>query len=425
MDNVPIDIISMVRLDKNIAHNIDCFGSLMEEAAHITTQLVYHFCETYQTNIFGFGVLDPDEFATKYRLDKHNLKRKVKDPVQLQGKSEAEIKALYERQAANPSMRVFDSVLENALYILLSRNIVLARGGKKVVQGQGTGKGFGVREEVVYDKLTSVQVLKNLEVIFMKSRRGEQKVLYHYVLNPDIIGNLTEYFLVSSKNNLINLRGNKTDRLYLFLANLRDSMFVHGQTSTTIENTPSFTELCRVANVDTVYKSGAKAGSAKDAKYLKRDLKQKLDYLIAHNEDKNFSFTYHFVHGKPGHRWAYFCLFDFALRHENAVEEKEWRNTERRSIYINNTVYEFLDYFKKLNAHTYANYSNNTDMLQNVFLKWLKSNIHIEEKVLAYKNAYFTTYHNLHIGINGVASRFVQRLATIGSIDDFKNLLTK
>ncbi|MDR0572362.1 MAG: hypothetical protein LBG48_05935 [Rickettsiales bacterium] len=426
MDNASLKnvISTVVRLDKNIAHNIDCFGGLMEEAAHVTIQLVYHFCETYQNNIFGFGILDPDEFANKYQLDKHNLKRKAKDPVQLQGKADAEIKAMYARQANDPSSRVFDSILENALYILLSRNIVLTRGGKKVVQGQGTGTygKVGTQEEVVYDKLISIQVLQNLEVVFKKSRRGEQKVLYYYVLNPDIIGNLTEYFLVSNKNNLISLRGNKTERLYLFLVNLRDSMFVHGQTSTTIESTPSFLELCHVAGVDTVYKSGVKAGSAKDAKYVKRDLKQKLDYLIAHNEDKNFSFTYHFVHGKPGHRWAYVCLFDFALRHENSVKEKEWRHSERKSIYINNIFYEFLDYFKKLNSRTYASYCNNPDMLQNVFLRWLKSDVHIEEKTLAYRNAYFKTYHNLHMGFDIVANRFVARLATIENIDDFKNL---
>jgi hypothetical protein len=424
MGNIAIDhIISSVRLDKNIAHNIDYFGGLMEEAAHVTIQLVYHFCETYQHNIFGFGVLDPDEFATKYQLDKHNLKRKAKNPVQLQGKSEMEIKALYEQQAKMPGSRVFDSVLENALYILLSRNIILARGGKKVIQGK-YGQ-IGTQEEVVYEKLTSVQVLKELEVVFVKSRRGDEKVLYHYVLNPDIIGNLTEYFLVSNRDNLISLRGNKTERLYLFLINLRDSMYVHGQTSTTVENTPSFAELCRVTGIDTTYKSGAKAGKSKDPKYIKRDLRQKLDYLIANNQDKNFSFTYRFVHGKPGHRWAYVCLFDFAPRHDNAAKDKEWRNSERGMIYINNAFYEFLDCFKKLNPRTYFNNCSNSDALQRVFLEWLRSDVNIEEKKLAYKNASFKTFHMMHRTIDSATTRFIDGLVNVRSMDDLKNHFNK
>jgi hypothetical protein len=361
-------------------------------------------------------MLDPDEFATKYQLDKSNLKRRAKDPVQLQGKTEEEVKAICDRQSKGPDFRIFDSVIENALYILLSRNIVLKRGGKRVIQGK-----YGTSEEVTYDKLTSVQVLKELEVVFVKSRRGDEKVLYYYVLNPDIIGNLTEYFLVSNKDNLINLRGNKTERLYLFLANLRDSLFVHGHTSTTVENTPSFFELCSIAGVDTVYKSGANAGSVKDAKYIKRDLKKKLNYLIANNRDKNFSFTYHFVHNR-GHRWAYICLFDFTPRHDKE-EEIEWRKLERTAIGTNNIFYELLDCFKKVSS--YSNRYGNSEILQNAFLKWLKSNSHIEEKILAYKNAYFKTYPRRRYGIDASANNFVQSLAKIEDINDFKNNMIK
>ncbi|MDR0619836.1 MAG: hypothetical protein LBG17_08070 [Bacteroidales bacterium] len=403
-----IDPIS-VRLDKNIAHNIDCFGTLMEEAAHMTIQLLYYFCEVYQYNIFGFGILDPDEFAVKYQLDKSNLKRKAKDPVQLQGKTEAEIKAMYDRQSKDPSFRVFDSVMENALYILLSRNIVLARGGRKVIQGE---------REVVYDKLTSVQVLKELMVVFAK-RRGSEKVLYHYTLNPDIIGNLTEYFLVSSKDNLINLRGNKTERLYLFLANLRDSLYMHHQTSTTIENTPSFAELCKIADVDTVYKSGAKSGSDKDPKYIKRDLKRKLDYLIKYNKDKSFSFSYRFV-SRPGHRWAYVCLFDFALR-RGEEEEKQWRKSERETIYTNNIIYGLLDCFKRLNSRIYHSHCDNFDVLQSVFLKWLRSDSDVKEKVLVYKQAFLQTYHVARrYGEDALTVSFMENLQKIKSIEDLK-----
>jgi hypothetical protein len=409
----------LVRLDKNIAHNIDYFGGLMEEAEHVVVHLIYHFCETYQYNIFGFGILDPDEFARRYRLDRCNLQRKAKNPVQLQGKTEAEVKAMYEQQTKNPSFRIFDSIIENALYILLSRNIVLMRGGKKFVQG----KRDGAQEEVLYDKLTSVQVLKELEVFFTKNR-GNEKVLYRYVLSPDIIGNLTEYFLVSDKDNLIGLRGNKTERLYLFLINLRDSMFVHGQTNTTIDTTPSFAELCRIAGVETTYKSGSKVGSAKDAKYVKRDLKQKLDYLMAHNKDRNFSFTYHFVRN-PGHRWAYTCLFSFAPRHADIAEDKEWRNLERRNIFANNLLYSLLNCFKQLNSRVYFNNCDVPKVAERIFLKWVSDDIHFEEKVLAYIDAKFKTYHSFSGPVAEVcAKNFVKSLRRpIDSIDDLKKFV--
>ncbi|MDR1628466.1 MAG: hypothetical protein LBR79_06835 [Oscillospiraceae bacterium] len=413
----------MVRLDKNIAHNIDYFGGLMEEAEHVTVQLVYYFCETYQYNIFGFGILDPDEFAAKYQLDRFNLKRKAKDPVQLHGKTEMEIKAMYDRQAKDPGFRIFDSVLENALYILLSRNIVLMRGGRKVVQRKSNERSN--EEEVIYDKLTSVQVLKELEVVFTKSRGGK-KVLYRYVLNPDIVGNLTEYFLVSAKENLVDLRSNKSERLYLFLLDLRDLMYVNGHTSTTIENTPSFAELCHIAGVEITYRSGTNAGCAKDAKYVKRDLKQKLDYLITYNRDKNFSFTYRFVHS-PGHRWAYTCLFNFAPRHGSVVEDKEWRNMERRNIFVNNFLYGLLDCFKRLNSRVYFDDFNMLETAEKMFLKWVTSDTHIEEKISVYIDAQVKTYHRLSYGVKVLANQFVSRLCNerngVCSVDDLKKYL--
>jgi hypothetical protein len=62
-------------------------------------------------------------------------------------------------------------------------------------------------------------------------------------------------------------------------------------------------------------------------------------------------------------------------------------------------------------------------MLQSVFLRWLKSDSYVEEKVLAYKRAHFKTYHVARMfgGVSRINS-FVGYLASIKNVEDLKNI---
>lgn len=403
------------RIDKNIAHNIDYISKYhnddhtVNSDGNLIKNLIYFFCYTYQdkANLFNFGSFDVYRFASQFGYSAEYLKRRHPAPEQLKGLSEPEIKEMYLRQEEDINFKIYDSIIENALYILHTKPIVFIRGAKTVDYKNN---------EVIYSTdSNSYLVIKQLSVKTIKKLLQENKTfnhklvgneggkkVYNYTLDQLFIENLSHYYLKGNKESLLQLRKSSLDDLYLYLLNLRSNLAVKGIFQTTVTETPAFELLCTIAHVKLLKENG----EPYDNKYRKRNLVLCLKEI---NNRSELKFELNWVKAK-NNRFAYTPIFTF----EPTVKPDLLK--EKEGIFKLRLSHELLETFRILNSQEY--YSDNRNQY---FIQWL-NNISVYEKEikLAYEAAYFKSYGKLSSFIEDMKRSFVRNCATIKTFEEIQ-----
>lgn len=311
-----METLDFFRIDKNIAHNIDYISKYhnddhtINSDGNLIKNLIYYFCYSYQdkSNLFNFGSFDVYDFAKKFGYAVEYLKRRHPLPEQLKGMSSAEIKEYYDRQDRDINFIIYDSIIENALYILHTKPIVFLRGAKTVdfknneVTYSNDSNSYLVIKQLNIKTINKILRENNSENRKLLGNEGSKKI-YTYTLDQLFIENLSHYYLKGNKESLLQLRKTSLDDLYLYLLNLRSNLAVKGEFQTTIEQTPGFELLCTIAHV----KFHKEDGEPYDNKYRKRNLVKSLKEVSKRSELK---FEFHWVKIK-NQRFAYTPIFIF------------------------------------------------------------------------------------------------------------------
>lgn len=185
-----------VNIDKNIAYNIkDLRRKKDRQTEIIIKSLLIYFGHSYQNDIFGYKTLDPNKFAKEMNINVTDLFRKHPNPEFLKDGN------------SYSSSKKWDSYLENALYILLTKPLY----------------GEYVSRDEHFDKVSikSFLILNELEEYTEKrSNKGPfKKTYYKYKLDDFFERNVRRFFLQANLKHFIDAKNRKYEELYLYLKN--------------------------------------------------------------------------------------------------------------------------------------------------------------------------------------------------------------
>ena len=194
---------NLIRIDKNIANNIDVLTEnhdktkgLSNEDKNLIKNLIYFMCFKRQTDIFGFGELDPHEFAELFGYNHSTFWKKHQNPIQLDGLSHEEKESFYKLEQEDLRHHIFDSIFENALYWLHTNVLRFKRAAKDVIID---------KETVSFVESKSYVLLPELKLTVRRKGKNE-KYFYSYSVDKNFIANLSLYYLNCNKQSLIALR---------------------------------------------------------------------------------------------------------------------------------------------------------------------------------------------------------------------------
>ncbi|MDR1226037.1 MAG: hypothetical protein LBK47_03965 [Prevotellaceae bacterium] len=279
MDNSQqVATIPMVRIDRNIVHNIDGLfdafgigGADMDD--NLLRAIIYYLCFNYQQNLFAWTVFDPYDFAEKmgYKDEKKNSMANLrarhpkpqffddfKAKARAQGKSEEEAAEELQTYIASGAP-TYESTLENALWSLWQKEIIFYHGAKFYNATD--------REEVVQQHtITKMLIIRSLNITEQRvGKTNQRRTVYHVEMDERFLHSLTKYFIRSNKDTLIKLRRSKLDILYLKLLQYKEGALLSRQPEVTVEK---FELLCRWAGIPLLKKDGTEVASKERKRQL-------------------------------------------------------------------------------------------------------------------------------------------------------------
>lgn len=364
---------SNIRLDQNFVANILQTKESFEDDANLVKSILYYFSLAYQYNMFSFGSVTVNEIAKGIKVSPANLRRKHPKPKQLRGLSDEEIKEKYALQAENPEQRVYDSYLENALYLLRTETMYYNKTGNTFTQVKGKS---------VKASIGQVNFLKSFDVSISDPSKKNSKITYLYELDDSYLSNLTTLYLNTNLQALIELRKNSLDDLYLYVKNLRENLWASNQQ---LKGTPAFTLLDKYINYN-----------HKLARRRKLYVNNAFAILKEYDElgIENFYWTKEHATSK----FDYQLIIEYYPKYNSDITAKLDRNLQRNQIFAQNIGYELIEHYK----HAFPAYYQSTTDLPGDILKWLnkpkvdpKKSEHINALKLIWSNAYFKTYRTV------------------------------
>lgn len=208
----------IVRFDKNIANNSESLAFDFKENSPLIGSLLMYLAWQVKYNLFAIGSIDPHDFAKKMGFHSKYLNTIHPSPACLEGLSKYQKDELYKKQKENPedpNHRIFDSRFENALYLMISKNLTYKRVGTIYKDGEGN--------RLQQLKVASIRLLESFSIVFQKSPKGKKKLYYLYELDPGIVNNLSLRYVNTSITHFIQLRQKNLHQLYLFVKDKRDT----------------------------------------------------------------------------------------------------------------------------------------------------------------------------------------------------------
>lgn len=240
----------LVRVDKNIANNSEALAEDFNNNDELVTSILMYAAYKRKHSLFNEGIIDPADFAKRMGFADKYLTSVHPNPACFEGWSKEKIEQAYQNQNAHPEdpqYRVFDSRFENALYLLISRNITYRREGR-VFTSQKNGT---MKESIV----TSVRLMKSFSIIFQQSKRGKKKLLYSYELDDSFSENLSLFYVTANINDFAMLRKKNLHRLYLYLKNLREISILKANPNIVL----NFDLLCQLGGINSTAARDKKA----------------------------------------------------------------------------------------------------------------------------------------------------------------------
>ncbi|MDR2916532.1 MAG: hypothetical protein LBV74_17175 [Tannerella sp.] len=398
----------LIRIDKNIAKNVDILTDnqdklkgLSNEDKNLIKNIIYFLCLKRQNDIFGFGRLDPYEFARDFGYNPKSFWRKHPDPVQLNGLNNDEKERLYELQQQDFKHHIYDSVFENALYWLHTNVLQFKRGGKDVVINN---------ETVSFVESKSYVLLPEIS-IFMRNE-GKNKYFYTYTVDNKFIENLSLYYLNCNRQSLIALRKSSTDDLYVFLSNVRASIVeeLRNSKASAYNGSINFEFLCNVAQISRFTKTDIEGNESVKEIPAKKRKQLLINALRRINDETECKFEVTWKKKTATDRWAYLPVFDFKIEEKEKIShtDNQVKIEEKADIFRQNLGHDLWELFKRVSV----------EREESDFFKWLRdSEKQLKEKDMVYRNANFKTYGKLYKYIDAQTAAWLKKLPKIQSID--------
>ena len=204
----PIENKKEIRVDNTFARSLYLIDEQFEEDSVLIKSLIIFFHNEIQNNIFGVSSFDVSRFAKQMGYLPDNLNAMHPNPVQLRGKTKAEIDIMKAKEIADPvQFKIWDSNLENALYVL-STNTVNVKYGKTVVDDGDFSMVTG---------LSGQRYLKSIQMTLKKTKNVTKKV-YMYELDPDFVQKTLSLYSYIDLSKIALFQKRRLDNLYLFVS---------------------------------------------------------------------------------------------------------------------------------------------------------------------------------------------------------------
>lgn len=366
--------VELFRMEKSVMtkSNFDELG--MASGDRIPEALLEFICYEHQYNLFGFGVLDPVEFARKFKFSYRYLVGKHDDPYQRQlrrilKKGDGDRRG---RQAADKESEpefICENRIENALFILA--NYPLNITSTSVLEDKSLVRQYGFLR--VLDSFT----------LHQDGRTG--KLTYYYRLDDKFRRNLSSLYLTTRRDSLVALRRSGLGALYVFLLKLRDAVFAEGRSSTLSDNTPSFEYLCNLSGVP----------DGKDWKDAPKYRKKRLNaYLAKVAEETELEFRVEWVKGTGTERYTPIFHFFPPEGFTQLAPDRRYLRHLREMERINVAVHEF-----KHNLVAVCPFNGNrySPEAEEFFFRWIRSEDESQTRLMAF--ALEQTFINIGSGI--------------------------
>jgi hypothetical protein len=179
-NSTPIAIVPIIRIDRNVVHNIDSLfdlfgigGESMDD--NLLRAIIYYLCLSYQQNLFCWTIFDPYDFAktmgysTSFLRTRHPAPQFLTDyksNLRKQGKRETDIEEELEEYRAS-SLPLYESNLENALWALWQKEVFFCHGA--------TFYNATEKEEVHTHEATRIIILRSLKIEERRSGKTGQR----------------------------------------------------------------------------------------------------------------------------------------------------------------------------------------------------------------------------------------------------------
>lgn len=231
-----------LRLDSNIATQIDVFRKYGEDAV-LMKSLLFYFAYKDQNSLFpNYGTIDVAELTKAIGMSRSRLVEPHPDPAHVrdlkqQLNNPTRLQERIEQEKSDVNLKLFDSRLENALY-RLNTEAVRFETGFQHYEEQGA--------QMTVQKAVTIQFLESVEIRKIRSASGQEKYVYDYTLSDKFVKNFCLYFSNINFAHYTILRTKNLEDLYVFLMNLRSIL---REQNTTTTDTVSFNRLCELANI--------------------------------------------------------------------------------------------------------------------------------------------------------------------------------
>lgn len=382
-----------LQIDKNLTSSIIKLKEYGGQDTSLIIALLAYFAYKYQQGaIFNIGTFDIDEFCELFKYKRTHLLAKHPNPRQVQ-KLSRNIVAYKERLAAhekNPydtDNYIFDSVIANALYVLMTEGIEFQKPTRYYEQDGNKMTVIGLK---------AINILTDVNVRFVNSRSRFKKVYFDYTLNSHFINNMSLFFCGVSFIPLATLRRANIDELYIFLRNLQHSL--NENNSAPVD----FNSLCFVANVG--------KREPRKAKNILIEKFKKLNSIA----DVPFTATLSFAKSQNS-RYAYTPIVTFT---DKAVPVQT-ENEKRVEMLTHTFQRECLSFIEQ----TYPDLYITADNVKDVLLRFLRSDKHMTEKANIYIKAQLLTFGTLNYDYSNAEKR-AELLRGVTTIEDIELCLT-
>ncbi len=373
------------RMEKSVLTKSNFDELSMISGDRIPEALLEFICYEHQWNIFGYGVLDPSEFARSFKFSRQYLLTRHDDPYQLQlrkilRKSQRENRRRTRLPYAGQDELICGNRLENALFILANYSLKVT--STAVLEDKTLIRQYGFLR--VIDSFSMVQ----------EGKTG--KISYTYKLDRNFRRNLSSLYLTTRKDSFVFLRKSGLGVLYVFLLKLREALFSQGKSSTDIYTTPDFEYLCSLGAIH----------EYDEPKYRKRDLRQALEKIRRKTE---LAFDIEWVKGSGKERYVPLFHFVPSLDFNNERASSVRRHAERISV----AVLEFKHNLVEICPFDGRRFD---DEAEDFFFRWLQSQD--PEQLRAIGFALEKTFINLGCGIPDDIGRRIELLSHLASTRD-------
>ena len=407
----------LLRLDKNVANSIDQIIDLSQSLGtsgdlYMTTEdknminnIIFFLCHSKQNNLYGFGGIIPKEFADFIGVTEGYLRKRHNNPVQLRGKTADEIKQMYKIQEQDPTFRIYDSILENALYTLNTVPLNFRTSAKEAIK-EGS--------ETKYILMSKTYILlEELNTIIIRGNRGgEPRVSYKYTLHEKFQRNLSLYFMRFDVKSVISLRRAGLDELYIYLKNLKDIFLEKKKAGDTYDRKLNFNQMCSLADVPRYAKDGSEFKNPRNIKYKLNAAFQKVNK----ETDLRFTIQWGKYHDTSPGNYVPKIYFDEVEQYQKTKGHEIYMDLikfhERRMIFRQNLILELIK--------CYGNHNEDHDNTEERLLEWIVSDKDMQSKDLAFRNAQYESFGRVHPNIDKIVDDWKLR---IKHLKDMNNIV--